>query len=175
MPTAPAPPLSDWHDFFMLLGTASATLIGAMFVVVSLGIGILTRDKELATGAFLTSTVTHLSIVLLGAALTMTPGLDWRWFGAIAGLAGIAGLAYSIHVVSGFRQHDGTDFSDWFWYAGFPLVAYATLAAAGATGLRGMALSLDLLAAALSLLLVAGIRNAWDMILFLVARDRGST
>jgi hypothetical protein len=36
-----------------------------------------------------------------------------------------------------------------------------------------MALCLDLLAAALGFLLVAGIRNAWDMILFLVTQARG--
>jgi hypothetical protein len=34
--------------------------------------------------------------------------------------------------------------------------------------------SLDLLAAALAAFLVAGIRNAWDMIVFLVTSARGS-
>ncbi len=31
----------------MILGTASATLIGAMFVVVSIGTGFLTRDRSI--------------------------------------------------------------------------------------------------------------------------------
>lgn len=170
----PPPALHEWQNFFMVVGTASATLIGAMFVVVSIGIGILTRGRARAIGTFLTSTVVSLSTVLFGAVLTMMPALDWFWLGVIVGLAGIIGLFYSVRVAFCFRQHQGTDHSDWFWYAIFPLAGYALLLAAAATALRGMAVSLDLLAAALAALLMGGIRNAWDMILFLVTQSRES-
>jgi hypothetical protein len=170
----PAPALHDWQNFFMILGTAAATLIGAMFVVVSIGSGILTRERTRAIRAFLTSTVANLSTVLFGAALTMVPALDWLWLGVFAGLASIAGLVYSVWVLSGFRQHAGIDRSDWLWYALFPPLGYALLLAAAATALQGMTVSLDLLAAALAAFLVAGIRNAWDMIVFLVTSARGS-
>jgi hypothetical protein len=33
--------LRDWHDFYVLMGTATATLIGLMFVAVSIGAGLL--------------------------------------------------------------------------------------------------------------------------------------
>jgi hypothetical protein len=166
------PQLGEWHDCFTVLGTAAATLIGAMFVVVSIGTGFLTRDRASAIRTFLTSTVIHLSTTLLGAALTMVPGLDWRWLGGIIGVVGIMGLVFSLRAMLGFNQHSGTDHSDWFWYAIFPVIGYALLLAAAATALRGMAVSLDLLAAALAFLLVAGIRNAWDMIVFLVTMPR---
>jgi hypothetical protein len=169
------PPLRDWHDFFAIIGTASATLIGAMFVVVSIGIGFLTRDRATATRTFLTPTVTHLSTALFGALMTMVPALVWVWLGAITGLGSVAGLIYSVRVLFGFRQHAGTDHSDWMWYALFPPVGYALLLVTAATALRGAAISLDLLAAALIVLLIAGIRNAWDMILFLVTQARGSS
>jgi hypothetical protein len=52
--------IAAWHDFFSLIGTAAATLIGAMFVVVSIGIGFLTQDRAVAIRTFLTPTVTHL-------------------------------------------------------------------------------------------------------------------
>src|SRR5713226_5428890 len=150
----------------MILGTASATLIGAMFVVVSIGSGFLTRERAIGIRTFLTSTVVNLSATLSGAALTMVPALDWLW------LAGIAGLVYSLREMLGFNQHPGTDRSDWFWYTIFPVIGYALLLAAAATALRGMPVSLDLLAAALAFLLAAGIRNAWDMIVFLVTMPR---
>jgi hypothetical protein len=167
--------LSGWHDFFVLIGTAAATLIGAMFVVVSIGIGFLTRERVVATHTFLTSTVTHLSVVLFGSVLVMVPRLDLVWLGALLGLAGLGGLGYSVRVVAGFGQHQGTDRSDWFWYAVFPFVGYGLLLAAGAAALRGAAPGLDLLAASLASLLLASIRNAWDMIVFLVTRPRDST
>jgi hypothetical protein len=46
--------------------------------------------------------------------------------------------------------------------------------AAAVFAMRDAVVSFDLFAAALGLLLIAGIRNAWDMILFLVTLDRGS-
>jgi hypothetical protein len=170
--TTSFPQLTEWHDYFMILGTASATLIGAMFVVVSIGSGFLNRDRSAAIRTFLSSTVLNLTTTLLGAALTMVPTLDWRWLGAIIGVVGIVGFVHSLRALFGFNQHSGTDHSDWFWYAIFPVVGYALLLAAAATALRGMPVSLDLLAAALAFLLVAGIRNAWDMIVFLVTMPR---
>jgi hypothetical protein len=116
--------------------------------------------------------VTHLSVVLFGAMFVMVPGLGWTWLGAIVGVAGIAGLVNSVRIVSAFHQHDGTDRSDWFWYAAFPPVGYAILLASAATAFRGAALSVDLLAISLGVLLLSGIRNAWDMIVFLVTRPR---
>jgi hypothetical protein len=166
--------LAPWHDFFILIGTAAATLIGAMFVVVSIGIGILSRVRSAAIRVFLTTTVIHLSTVLFGCILVMVPVLEARFQAIIAGIAGIAGVAYSVHVFWGFRQHRGTVLSDWFWYAVFPLIAYAALAVAAGLGLYDTAQGLDLFALLLTFMLVAGLRNAWDMLVFLVIADRDS-
>jgi hypothetical protein len=176
LPSAsPASLLAAWHDFFALIGSASATLIGAMFVVVSIGIGFLTRDRSVAIRTFLTATVTHLSTVMFGCTLTMVPALTADWLAAILGVASVAGVAYSGWVIRGFSQHTGTVLSDWFWYAIFPLIGYALLSVAAVMAERDMAVSLDLLALVLSFLLVTGIRNAWDMLVFLVTHGRDST
>lgn len=172
---APAPLFSAWHEFFALIGAAAATLIGAMFVVVSIGMGILSRDRFRAIGAFLSATVIHLTAVLLGSALTLVPGLDWWGFGVAAGLAGIAGLVYAANIIRGFGEHPHTGLDDWFWYAICPPVCYAALLAAGIMALRGAAASRDLFAAVVVALLLLGIRNAWDMIVFLVTRNRDTT
>jgi hypothetical protein len=172
---SPASLLAPWHEFFALVGAASATLIGAMFVVVSLGVGVLTRDRIVAVRAFITSTVTHLSSALLGCALTLVPALDWVWLALAAGLAGIGGIAYSGWVLAGFRQHRGTVLSDWLWYAILPLLAYAALLVVAGAAYHGVPASLGLLAAILAFLLIAGIRNAWDMVVFLVLQARDST
>jgi hypothetical protein len=170
VPGSPAELLVPWYPFFTLIGAASATLIGAMFVVVSLGVGVLTKDRIVAVRAFITSTVVHLSSALLGCAVTLLPALDWLWLGLLAGAAGLGGMAYSSWVLAGFRQHPGTVLSDWLWYAILPLVAYAALLAVAAMAWRAAPASLELLAAVLAFLLVAGIRNAWDMVVFLVLR-----
>lgn len=63
-------PLAEWHDYFMLIGTAAATLIGAMFVVISLGIGFLTPDRAAGIRTFVSSTVGDLAAALFVALLT---------------------------------------------------------------------------------------------------------
>jgi hypothetical protein len=158
----------------MILATASATLIGAMFVVVSIGSGFLTRDRVAGIRAFLTSTVTHLSTALFGALLTMVPGIGPLWFSAIVIVAGVAGLGYSLHAALGFRQHQHTVLSDFFWYMILPLVGYLLLVAAAASAFAHLTMTAVLFAVALALMLLAGIRNAWDMIVFLVTMDRNS-
>ena len=167
--------LAPWHDFFVLIGGAAATLIGAMFVVVSIGIGFLSRDRSIAIRVFLSTTVVHLSTVLFGSLLTLVPVLAPRWQAMIAGAAGLAGAGYSVHVIWGFRQHRGTVLSDWFWYAVFPLAAYGVLVIAAGLGLYDTAEGLDVFAAVLTALLAAGIRNAWDMLVFLVTSSRDQT
>jgi len=164
--------LAPWHDFFVLVGTAAATLVGAMFVVVSIGIGVLSRDRAIAIRVFLSTTVVHLSTLFFGCVLAMVPVLTPRAQAIVAGVAGLAGVGYSAHVIWGFRRHSGTVLSDWFWYAVFPLAAYAVLAGAAGLGIYDTAEGLDLFAAVLTVLLVAGIRNAWDMLVFLVTRER---
>ena len=76
MPSFSVELIHTWHDFFVFMGTASATLIGAMFVVASIGGGFLTRDRSPEIRAFLTPTVIHLATVLLGCALMLVPGLE---------------------------------------------------------------------------------------------------
>src|ERR1051326_1357472 len=124
-----SPPLATWHDFFVLIGGAAATLIGAMFVVVSIGSGFLTRERAAGIRAFLSSTVAHLSTVLFGVILAMVPELGWSWFAAIVGAAGLAGIAYSLHAIVGFGQHQHTVASDLIWYMIVPLIGYLLLLA----------------------------------------------
>ena len=172
MPNAPIPPLAPWHDYYLVLGAAAATLIGAMFVVASIGSGVLTRETTTQTSVFLTPIVTHLATVLLTCAAAVVPSLSLEVFGAVLAVAGLAGMLYCTRIawlIVHWREYDRSDF---VWYGVVPLVAYAAMAAAGLIHLRGGAESLDLLAAALALFIVAGLRNAWDLILFIVRRSK---
>ena len=161
--------LHGWHEFFITLATAAVTLIGAMFVVLSIGSAMLTPERSLAIRAFFTATVVHLASVLLGGLLTLVPGLDDRIFAALLAIGSLIVLGFSLYVVPVIRRH-GTNIvaEDWFWYAASPILAYLTALAAAAGIVLGWHGSLDLLAASLVLLLITGIRNAWDLIIFLV-------
>ena len=57
--------LRDWQNFYMLSGTAAATLTGLMFVVISLSPNMTDPDAEANVRAFVTPTVVQLSVVLV--------------------------------------------------------------------------------------------------------------
>ena len=166
--------LHEWRDFFMAVGTASATLIGAMFVVASIGMGFFTRDHAAAIRSFLTPTVIHLSAGLFASILTMVPTLDWRWFGLGLGGIGLAGLAYSGWVANDVAHRRSLEWVDHFWYAALPFAGYAALVASAAMALTATERDIEVLAIAVVLLIIGGIRNAWDMIVFLIIQDRGN-
>jgi hypothetical protein len=163
--------LHVWRDFFIVTATAGASLIGAMFVVISIGIGFLTRERLAGTHAYITSTVVHLGAVVLASLWTMVPPLEWGSFGGMLIFGGavaflyVAAMAASVHRFS-------FDWTDYLWYAVIPLASYAGLVAAGVLSIAANVYAVDLLAASVVLLLICGVRNAWDMILIIVIRPR---
>jgi len=164
--------LHAWHDFYIVLATAAATLIGTMFVVVSIGIGFLTPERAREGGVFLTPTVVHLGVILASTLVAIAPFPEdrilWLAYGALA----LGGLAYAAFVgahVSRRRLERG----DRLWYGLAPIAGYLALLAAALLAARGMASCLWLLAAALAFLLLAAIRNAWDIVIFFVVQPRG--
>jgi hypothetical protein len=163
----------DWHDFYVLLGTAAATLIGAMFVVATIGAGFLTREHAPHIRVFLTPTVIYLSTIVLASIVTLVPALDWRSLAAVFASGGVAGVVYSMLV--GWRvARRRLEWSDQLWYALMPIVGYGVILAAAISIFLDAIPSFAAIAAGLALLLVVGIRNAWDMIIFFASQDRRS-
>jgi hypothetical protein len=165
MPVGAVEALHAWHNFHALIGAGAATLIGAMFVVASIGSSFLTEENAPQIRAFMTPNVAHLSTVLLGCALAMVPSLESTALSLCFGLGGLAGFLYSGHTA---LRVAGTEvvFVDRLWYGLIPTFAYGVIVAAVlimALNARG---GLETLAVGLVLLLVASIRNSWDLIVF---------
>ena len=72
--------LESWHDFFVLVGTAGATLLALLFVAVSLGAGFLSDRRTGATRAFFSPVVVHFSAVFFLSAIALVPGHRTRIF-----------------------------------------------------------------------------------------------
>jgi len=155
----------DWHDFYMLLGTASAALVALLFVAVSIGANFLTPERSVATRTFMSPVVFHFSTLLLMSLVMLVPSHTALSLAIGIVLVAVAGLGYTTLVLIGLARASVSDIADRFGYGFLPSAAYlAMLAAAGlviSPGARGD----DVLAAAVVLLLVVNIRNAWDLML----------
>jgi hypothetical protein len=168
--------IKPWHDFYTLVGTASATLVGLLFVAASVGAGVYNKDRLPGLRAFLSPSVVHFSSVLVACIIAMVPTGSWLLAGLLVGADGAFGFAYSGLVWRNIWRHGmhrAIDLEDRFYYAALPTLGHAiTLGAAVALLVQAPA-GCGVLALAMGVLLLAGIRNAWDITLWTVTRDRG--
>ena len=114
----------------------------------------------------------NVSSVLIACAVLLTPMLSWQWLAALTGIASLFGLIYAA-VIGRQIWHRHIDPSDRVWHGCMPPAACMIMAVAALLAVQQRDVSLDVLAAALLVLLVAAIRNAWDLIVFFVSRPRG--
>jgi len=164
--------LHDWHDFYILVGTASATLVGLMFVAASIGSSIFDEDHRAGMTAFITPTVVHFAAVLFTCLLVTIPTQSWRTLGGLIGAGGLVGAIYCGRLVAQMiiRHRFNVDLIDRLFYALLPLLGYLLALIAAVLLLMQSTASANLLAAAVLTLLFAGIRNAWDMMVWIVIR-----
>lgn len=165
--------LGGWHDFYAILAMVAGTLLGAMFIVASISGRNMTKARAVAVASFVTPTVIHLSVVLSACALLVVPTLPLQTLGIIGVAGGLGGLAAATRI--GWRVlHAKVDHIDRIWYGAVPLLGYMGIVAAAALILTHAGFSFETLAAALGLLIIASIRNAWDLIIFLVGQEGGA-
>lgn len=173
---SPHDTLAAWHDFFVLLGTAAGTLVGLLFVAATVGSGVFSLDRRAPLRVFLSATVVHFSSVLAVSLIILLPLTNWLLLGAMVLVCGLVGLGYS-----GLALRDSVrdglitniDWEDRTWYGVLPVLAYVTECAAGGLFACDTAAGCAVLAAAMGLLLVVGIHNAWDITVWTMTRRQG--
>jgi hypothetical protein len=173
MPDALAQPLQRWHDFYLLVGGAAATLVGLMFLAISLGSQLITPQQTEGLRVFVTPTVIHFIYVLAIAMVSVIPTLTRTPLGMLLVFAGLFSIGRTCAAVPYVRQQFREGFidrSDWFWYVVTPLLSYLMLVGTGASLLLGASQALSGLAVATLVLLVSGIRNAWDMVVWFAVK-----
>lgn len=165
--------LHAWRDFYALVGAASATLVGLLFVAASIGASTFREEHRTPLNSFLTPTVVHFAAVLFACILGCAPSQSWRSFGGLLGAGGLLGLIYSASIVFRLviRRKFKVDVSDRIFYAAIPALGYLMMLIAAALLLMQWPAGVEMIAAALLTLLFAGIRNAWDMTLWTATKS----
>jgi hypothetical protein len=163
--------LKQWHDFYMLVGTAGATLLALLFVAASLGAGFLTDERRPATRTFMSPVVLHFTSVFFLSALALFPWHQGKIFAALVGATALVGVILSAWITIQVVRTDMTNyFEDYLAYGLLPSLSYLALLAAAVSIYLEMDFGPDALAGALLLLAIVSIRNAWDLTLTMVRR-----
>lgn len=162
-------PLSDWRDFYVTIGTASGAIVGASFIVATLASGL--KERTVGLRGFITPTAVHLGSVLIGSAILTAPTLTSVSLAILLGAGGLGGAVYGL-VVATRIWNMRLDLADRLCYVILPVLAYAAIAAAAFIESWAVTLAFDTLAVSLVIILIVGMRNAWDMASFMITRDR---
>jgi hypothetical protein len=165
-----------WSNFYFLIGSAAAGLIGLMFVVVTLSSGG-DRAKALRGFAFyLTPTIVHFGAVFSISAVTQAPGVTPPEAAAVIVLIAALGLGCCLRSAFGILRApedlQAPHWSDFWLYAGIPAGLYVVLALAALGVGAHWPWAPRSLAAVLLVLVLLAIRNAWDTITW-IAPSRG--
>jgi hypothetical protein len=160
----------DWHDFYILLGTASAALVALLFVAVSVGANFLNPERSTATRTFMSPVVFHYSSILLLSLIALIPAHTPASLAIGIAIVATVGVVFTIVVLVGLARAAVSDLADRLGYGACPLAAYLGIFAAAVLVPSRPAEAADLLAVALLLLLAVNIRNAWDLMLAFARR-----
>ena len=120
--------LPHWHEFYTLLGTAAGTLVGLLFVAVTVSAGVFSSDRPAPLRVFLSATVVHFSSLLVVSLILLAPIENPILLGVLDWAFGLLGVTYYGFACSGAidaRRPAGQDRSGRpDRYAVQPVVAY---------------------------------------------------
>jgi len=164
----------QWANFYVITSAAAATLLGLLFVVITLAADRQHKYRAPHIRIYLTPAVIYFSSVLVMSALLTVPNQTRLTAVICICLEGAVGLGYCGSLA--FRRGIGNAFyearSDLLPYVVFPFVAYALTAAGGLLLLQTPQIGLDLVAGGMLVLLAIAIRNSWAIAVTIVsARD----
>jgi hypothetical protein len=153
--------IERWHDFFLLAGTAGVTLMGLLFVAVSLNVAIIMRGNERHLRAIATSAFEAYLFSTILALLMLVPMERDRIHGVALIVIGVVGLVRAIaHVraagpaVPRFTRGRLL----------LPAAAHVVLAITGVRLLAESPDAVQMLITAVVWLLVSATRNAWVLL-----------
>ena len=163
----------SWHDFYVTVGTASASLIGLLFVALSINLDAVTGSSRDDLRAFAEQAFASFSMVLLIAVVFLIP----------TGGPSSIGVAYLILGIGAGGRMLRRGPAVWratragrlgramFWRAALPAAAVLGLLASGIGLVTNQPSALYWLVAVIIGLLMSAAQSSWDLLLK-VSEDR---
>jgi hypothetical protein len=160
--------VAGWHDFYILAGTASATLVGLLFVGLSLHLQIVITASEVRSLARVT--LANFGAVLFVALFVVIPE------GASTAGSQLIGAGFVSLVVAGPSLVGALRSREWSFQMslmqrlrvalrfGLSFLSYLAIIAAGILLLSSAGAAFVVLLIATVVLLVVSLRNTWDLL-----------
>jgi hypothetical protein len=161
--------MEGWSDFYQVIGATAGTLIGLIFVVVSLGADHAKAGDEHRLRVGVTPTLIHFASLLL-CALSMLAPLSNAARAIAVGLIGCAGLGYMVNLAFLVPKRIKAEERQTLWFGILPVLGYAGFMVTAAAWALASSLAPEIGGIASVVLLVAALHNCWSMTLLIISR-----
>ena len=165
--------LEHWSEFYLLIGGASGAFIALLFVAASIGAESKTQNSA-TTRIYMSPVIVHFTAVLYASAVSLVPSNTRLSFALLIGGGACGAIVYAVWLASRVLRDNNVETTDRLSYGVTPVIGYVGALLAAIQIYRGATGGPEILAGALTLLLIINIRNAWDLTLF-VSRRRAET
>ena len=157
--------IASWHDFYFMLGGASATLVGLLFVALSLRLNRVREAERVDLRAFVWQTFGNFIYVVLVSAVMLIPTLVPIGLGLPLIIMGSIGL---FDTISQFRKVQRSQRREWgvrtLRLFALPVAAFIGLDVIAATILAGHTDGLYWMVAVMLILVTTAAGNAYRLL-----------
>ena len=167
--------LHSWQNFYFMAGGAAATLIGLMFVALSLGMHLVNKVTEESFRIFAAPSIYYFVSALLICCVMLVPNFTPSALALVMAVGAVVGSYVTIPRVGKLIQaaikHQDFDLWEWFTQIIFPVASYL-LIGIGALELAVGQWTVGILGVWLAtiLLLISAIANTWSLVLWIIAQ-----
>ncbi len=167
--------LQSWHDFYLTAGAASATLVGLLFVGLSLHIRVVVSHTDVR--ALARVTLTNFFVIVLISLSILIPASSATNIALWVLLVGLVSLGLMLRpAIEGLRNRSSTlglaVLTARFGISALGYVALVALAAVFAAG--NFDAGFNGLVTVVVVLLVMAVRNTWDLLVTVADKTAGA-
>jgi hypothetical protein len=161
--------IEGWHDFYMMAGAAATTLVGLLFVSMSINLDLVAHEENADLRELAIQTFTNFLNIIIISLLFLIPNQDHIGLGLP--LIGVSGSGLYITVIqflkvlrSSFQIWGRNDLARHFVT---PVICYLVMTIVGITVLFEQTGSLYWLVPTMITLIINASVNSWDLLLHL--------
>lgn len=170
--------LRAWQNFYMLTGTAAATLIGLLFIAVSISMGtrLSLRQATNSLRTFVDPTLLYYVEALVVSCVAIMPLASPLMLSIVLIVLGSIDIVLTVKVcwrMLVLHRDEAINVGHWVWHIAFPLLAGILYICTAIGLLSGLQLALVGLSLADLFCLTIGLRNTWALTIWLLLHQEG--
>jgi len=159
--------IESWHDFYMMVGAAATTLVGLLFVSMSINLDLIAHEENADLRELAIQTFTNFINIIIISVLFLIPNQDHLGLGLP--LVGVSGSGLYITVIQFYKVLRSSsqiwNRSDLTRHFATPVVCYLVMTIVGIAVLFELTGSLYWLVPTMITLIIGASVNSWDLLL----------